>query len=127
MAEYSKKREVPRISIIGRPTTRARATLDVQICDLSLKGARIEHLSLLRPGSTCTLELPPPYGGMVLAAQVVWSRVIGTQEGHPGERHLRYQTGIRFAQITKEQQAVLGSALEKIIPAGGLDLARLFL
>jgi len=127
MAGYSKKREVPRVSLLGRPTTRARATLDVQICDLSVRGARIEHMSLLRPGSACTLELPPACGGMVLAAQIVWSRVVGTHEGSAGERQLRYQSGLSFTEITREQQALLGSALEKMIPAGGLDLARLFL
>jgi hypothetical protein len=64
---------------------------------------------------------------MVLAAQVVWSMVIGTQQGSAGEPLLCYQSGLRFTEITREQQAVLGSTLEKIVPAGGLDMARLLL
>lgn len=119
MTRYEKQREVPRIVIPGRLAARARATLEVSLCDLSVKGARIEHLSLLRPRSRCTVELPPPFGPLVLAAQIVWSRIIGTEEGAGGERLLRYQSGLAFTDITAEQQAALGNALERIIPTGG--------
>ena len=127
MAEFPKQRRVPRIAIPARPVARARASLDVHLCDLSTKGARIEHLNLLRPGFHCTLDLPPPFDPMVLAAQVAWSRVVGTREGADGERHLLYQSGLAFTGITEEQQAALGKALEQIIPAGGLGSSRLAL
>jgi len=127
MAAYEKQRQVPRLVIPGHPAARARATLDVSLCDLSVKGARIEHLGLLRPGSPCTLELPPPFGPLVLAADIVWSKVVGTEEEINGQRRLRYQSGLVFSGITAEQQADLGKVLERIIPAGGRDSARLSL
>jgi hypothetical protein len=121
------KRKVPRIVLPGRPAARARATLEVSLCDLSAKGARIEHLSLLRPGSRCTLDLPPPFGPLALAAEIVWSKVVGTEQGSEGQPRLRYQSGLAFTGITAEQQAVLGKALERIIPGGGLGRACLAL
>lgn len=119
------KRAVPRIVLPGRPTARARATLDVSLCDLSIKGARIEHPSLLRPGSRCTLELPPPFGPLALTAEIVWSKVVGTEEEADGQRRLLYQSGFAFTGTTEDQQAVLGKALERIKPGGALGLGRL--
>jgi len=127
MVAYEKQREVPRLVIPGHPAARARATLDVSLCDLSVKGARIEHLGLLRPGAPCTLELPPPFGPLVLAADIIWSKVVGIEEEINGQRRLRYQSGLAFTGITEEQQAVMGKVLERIIPAGGRDRGRLSL
>ncbi len=84
MPEYRKQRRVPRIALPGQPAARSRATETVRLLDLSLNGARIEHLNILRPGGTCTVELSPPLGGLHLSAQVVWSRVVGTEAGSGG-------------------------------------------
>ncbi len=104
---------------------RPRATLEVSLCDLSVKGARIEHLSLLRPGSRCTLELPAPFAPLALSAEIVWSKVVGTEEEVHGQRRLRYQSGLAFTGITAEQQVALGTTLERLSPGGGLGLGRL--
>ena len=127
MTDYQKQREVPRIALPQRPTARARATLEVRLLDLSLKGARIEHLNLLRPGSSCHLELPTALGSLVLVAQVRWSRVAGTEASPEGERLLRYQSGLMFLQVTPEQHTLLAQALENAaagVPLGngGLSL-----
>ncbi|HSD52506.1 MAG TPA: PilZ domain-containing protein [Candidatus Methylomirabilis sp.] len=127
MGAYKKERKVPRIVIPGHPAARARATLEVSLCDLSVQGARIEHLSLLRPGSHCTLELPPPFTPLALSAEIVWSKVVGTEEGTDRQPRLRYQSGIAFTGLTAEQQVALAKALERIIPEGGLGLGRLAL
>ena len=127
MIDYQKQREVPRISLAGHPTARARATLEVSLLDLSLKGARIEHLNLLRPGSVCHLELPAVLGSQVLTAEVRWSRVVASEANPAGERFLRYQSGLMFLQVTPEQHALLVQAVEKAasgVPLGngGLSL-----
>ncbi len=121
MTDHQKQREVPRITLPGHPAARARATLEVHLLDLSLRGSRIEHMQLLRPGSGCHLELPAALGSLVLAAQVVWSRVVGTGASPEGERLLRYQSGLMFPQITAEQHTILTRALEEA--ASGIPLA----
>ena len=127
MARHEKPREVARIAIPGRPAARARATVDVSLCDLSVKGARIEHPNVIRPGSRCSLELPAPFGGLVLGAEVVWSKIIGTEEGAAGQPRLLYQSGLAFTEITAEQRAVLEKVVERIIPGGGLGGGRVAL
>jgi len=113
MTESQEHRRAPRISFPGRPAARTRVTETVRILDLSLNGVRLEHLNLLRPGSTCTLELPPPLGALVLLAQVVWSQVVGTEANPEGERMLRYQSGLMFPRLSAEQRSILAQALDK--------------
>lgn len=127
MTDSRRPRQVPRINLPGQPTARTRSTETVRLLDLSLKGVRIEHLNILRPGGPCTVEFPPAFGSLVLLAQVVWSRVIGTDASPEGERILRYQSGLTFPKVTAEQQTILAQALEKagasnIQKNGGLTL-----
>lgn len=122
-AEFKERRRAPRHLIAGRLSGRAHAILDVLILDLSIAGARIEHLSPLSPGAPCTLGLPAALGSLVLAARVVRSVVSGSEQSSDRKRLLRYQSGIEFVGITTEQQKVLADALEKLTPAGGLGEA----
>ena len=127
MAELQERRRAPRIAVSGRLGGRARAILDVRIVDLSLTGARIEHLNPLRPGTPCTCELPPAIGSLVLSARVVRSAVIGTEQTPSGKRLLRYESGLTFVNLKEDQQEALARALEKLTPGGGLGDGRLFL
>src|SRR5574337_694219 len=113
MTDYKKQRQVPRIILPGQPTARTRATETVRLLDLSVKGVRVEHLNLLRPGGACTVEFPPTFGSLVLAAQVVWSQVIGTETSLEGGHILRYQSGLPFPRVTAAQHSILAQALEK--------------
>jgi hypothetical protein len=99
--------------------------VDVRFLDLSLTGARIEHLNLLRPGAVCTVELPPAMGSLVLPARIVHSTIVGSERAVEGSRHLRYESGLAFESVTAEQQTILGAALEKLIPGGGLGEGQL--
>lgn len=127
VAEFQERRRATRIAVAGRLGGQARAILDIRIVDLSLTGARIEHLNPLRPGTPCTCELPPAIGSLVLSARVVRSAVIGTEQTPSGKRLLRYESGLTFVGIKAEQQAALEKALEKLTPGGGLGDGRLFL
>ncbi len=113
-AKIQEQRRVPRVTIPGRVTARVRPDLEVRLLDLSTLGARIEHLTVLHPRLHCVLELPPPLGALPLSAEVVWSNVIGGEQTLEGERHLRYQTGLVFVDVTAEQQAVLSRILERL-------------
>ena len=127
MAELQERRRAPRVIVAGRLGGRARAILDVRILDLSLTGARIEHLNPLRPGTSCTFELPSAMGSLFLSARVVRSAVVGIQQTPEGRQLLRYESGLTFLSLTADQQASLESALEKLIPGGGLGNGRLVL
>lgn len=113
MTEYRRQRQVPRLRITGRPTTRVRPTLEARLVDLSLTGARIEHLGLLRPGFPCTIELPAAKGSVALSSRIVWSSIVGSDTGPGGERILRYESGLEFTGLTAEQRAALSSFLEQ--------------
>ncbi|MBI2163333.1 MAG: PilZ domain-containing protein, partial [candidate division NC10 bacterium] len=125
MADTPERRRATRVVVAGRLGGRARAILDVRILDLSLTGARIEHLSPLRPGSPCAFELPTAIGSLVLAARVVRSTVIGNEPTPDGGRLLRYESGLTFVGVTPEQQVALERALEKLTPGGGVETSRL--
>lgn len=114
MGGFRERRRVARIPIAGRFGARAQARTDVRLIDLSPDGARIEHLDLLRPRSTCIFELPPAFGSSVLSAQVIHSSVIDTVQTSGGERLLRYQSGLAFFGATSDQQTALSSALERL-------------
>ncbi len=100
---------------------RARATLEVRLLDLSLGGARIEHSSLLRPGSACLLEFPAAHGLLVLTAQVARSIVAGVaEEAASGGRLLRYESGLAFINLTPEQRTALAQLLARLGSGGGM-------
>jgi hypothetical protein len=111
--EHQKQRRAPRITLPSQPAARTRATETVRLLDLSLNGARVEHLNILRPGTACSLELPASLGSLGLGVQVVWSRVVGSEPRLEGDRLLRYQSGLTFPQVTAEQHTILTRALEK--------------
>ena len=110
-----------RIGMTRPVPVRARTTQEVTLLDLSLGGARIEHLTLLRPGSSCSLEFPPAFGALVLTARVVRSAVVGIEQGSTRGRNLRYESGLAFVNPTPDQRTVLTQLLERLSVEGGLE------
>jgi hypothetical protein len=127
MSQFVERRKGRRVSIPGRPGGRVRATLEARLLDLGTTGARIEHHNLLRPGFTCTLELPAALGGLVLSMRVVRSAVVGTGKSATGERLLRYESGVAFIELTAEQQATLDAVVERLTSGEALGSGRLVL
>ena len=125
MAESQRQRLAPRVRTAGRPAVRVRSTLAARLLDLSLSGARIEHLDLLRPGFPCTVELPAAIGALVLSGQIAWSSIVGSEPTPEGERLLRYESGLAFLGVTADQQTSLASALERLISGMDLEAGRL--
>ena len=114
MAEGIERREAPRTAVPRRPRVKVDEVQEVRLLDLSLKGARIEHVDLLRPGAPCHLQLPPTLGSLSLAAQVVWCTVIGRKPSSDGNRQLVSRTGLRFTKLTATQQTTLASTLQEL-------------
>jgi len=114
MPEERERRAVPRTRLADRPAARVRGVREVRLLDLSLAGAQIEHLGLLRLGAPCDLELPPPFGACRLPAQVVWCTVIGRQRKLGGESHLVSRSGLRFTRLTGAEHTALADTLQHL-------------
>jgi PilZ domain len=127
MSAFVERRRGRRVAIPGRPGGRVRATLEARLLDLGSTGARIEHHNLLRLGFSCTLELPPALGALVLSVRVVRSAVVGTEAGPSGERLLRYESGLAFLDLTADQQATLEGVLDRLASGEALGSGRLVL
>ena len=114
MTEMAERRRVARVAVPWHLNGWVSETREVRLLDLSTSGVRIEHVEPLRPGSSCTLELPPPLGSLHLTARIVWSLVRGGEQTPDGERRLHYQSGLAFTGISPDQQTVLAGALGNI-------------
>ncbi len=127
MSKPPDRRGSPRFPIAGRLAARAHATLDVQLLDLSMTGARVEHVDLLRPGFSYSLELQSALGAVVLPVRIVHSTVVGTDPIAEGQRRLRYQSGLEFVSLTADQEAALAGIVERLNPGGSLGDGRVLL
>jgi hypothetical protein len=121
IAKMQERRWAIRIAFVRHPSARAHGGLRVWLYDLSAGGARITLDTQLSPGSYCTLELPPELGSLTLSARVVWSAVLGGEETAQGERHIIYQNGLAFANLTADQRATLAILLEQLTPKATLQ------
>jgi PilZ domain len=117
MAEPWERRAVPRTRLPDRPEGRVRGLREVRLLDLSLAGAHIEHLDLVRLGARCTVELPPPFGALSLPAEVVWCTVIGRQRKPRDGSRLVAQSGLWFTRLTGAQPTALADSLEHLAAA----------
>ena len=118
MVELPERRRAARVNVPWHLSARVLESREVRILDLSTAGVRIEHVEPLRPGASCTFDLPPTLGSLQLTARVVWSLVRGGEQTLDGERSLRYQSGLAFIGLTQEQQAVLARVMEMLTAAG---------
>lgn len=120
MTDHRERRRVPRIRLPAPLSGRTLGILSFYLVDLSVAGARIEHIDPLRPGSSWALELPIPLGGPVLSGQVVWSRVVEEKQTPKGEQSHRYQSGLLFTALTRDQEAELARIVKRLITQGGV-------
>ena len=118
MAEVQERRAVPRTTVTERSAARVRGLREVRLRDLSLTGAQIEHLDLLRLDARCELDLPPPFGALTLPTHVVWCTVIGRRHTRTdGESRLVARSGLRFAPLTLAQRTALATTLQNLATA----------
>jgi c-di-GMP-binding flagellar brake protein YcgR len=97
---------------------RGQAAQEVRLLDLSLTGARIEHLGAVQPGSPCVLEFPAGRSPLALSARVARSRALGDREDSTGTPQRRYESGLMFVEVTPDQQATLARIVEWLTLGG---------
>jgi hypothetical protein len=117
MMEERERRMASRTTLAAGPAARVRGLPEVRLLDLSLTGAQIEHLDLLRPGLAYTLDLLPPCGAPSHPAQVVWCAVIGRKRKVGSGSHLVSHSGLRFPTFTGAQYAALADSLQRLAAA----------
>jgi hypothetical protein len=116
MAERKERRKLVRVALSGTPIVHTHDGVEAQLLNLSLHGACVAHVGILRPGSLCYIHLPPDLGSLHLAAQVLWCTILGAEWRADGERHLQSQSGLRFTKLTEPQRTVLAGVLERANP-----------
>ena len=114
MAETSDRRCVARLTVPRQLRGPELELHLVHVLDLSVLGARIEHLEPMREGGECYLDLPPSLGRVRLTGRVVWTGLRGSEQTLEGDRRHHYQTGIEFTRLTVEQRTALACALETL-------------
>jgi hypothetical protein len=114
MAKTPDRRCVARLTVPRRLRGAELELHLVYLLDLSLLGARIEHLEPMREGAECHLDLPPALGRVRLTGRVVWTGLRGSEQTLEGDRRHHYQSGIEFTGLTVEQQTALTCALETL-------------
>ncbi len=110
----SAERRVVRLSV---PRHLTAPTLDirlVRLLDLSLKGARIEHLDPLNKGVISMVDVPPTLGRLRLSGRIGWTRPHKGERTAEGTTYVYYQSGLAFVRLTPEQQKALAAALENL-------------
>lgn len=110
--QSGRKRRFARLTLSEPLVDQVTASHDVSILDLSKGGARVEHTMILRPGSTCHLRLPIRTRSVMVVCNVVWSKAVARAESTQGGG-LLYQSGLEFARLTTETQAILTAFLEE--------------
>ncbi len=124
MAQQSGHRRVERLTVPPHLRGAGREGKAVQLLDLSLAGARIEHVELLHDWGTFPMDLPRALGGGQVRGQVVWSRVLERRRVVEGKRWLGYQSGLAFTHSTPEERAALAVALVRIAREWTLGILR---
>ena len=116
--EHSQQRRHARRLTLQEPMIGGvQAGHGVQILDLSLGGARLEHTVILRPGSTCFLRLPFKPRSLTVVGSVAWSQVVERVAESPGSTTvLLYQSGLEFGSLGAEARARLTGFLEQMGP-----------
>jgi len=106
--EYATRRQHARLTFSAPVSGAITSSHIVNVLDLSLGGARVEHTIILRPGSSCYIRVPLSERVLTVNCRIVWSKAIGRTEGETGETGLLYHSGVQFgamAQATRNQLA----------------------
>jgi len=108
-----RKRRHGRLTFKEAVNEQITALHDVDILDLSMSGARIEHTTLLRPGATCRLRVPLQNRSVTVLCHVVWSRAVGRPEGTRRDSGLLYHSGLEFGTMAPDVKAFLTAFLHE--------------
>jgi len=101
MKKASNRRQRQRVTLPGVLPASMGLRRELRVINLSPEGAMIEHLDRLAPGHPCILSLR--FGGvdLHLGARVVWCQLHDIASGPPGQREIRYRSGLHFLHLSE--------------------------
>src|SRR5512138_94737 len=98
-ARPQNQRRHARLTFAESATEQVTTTHAVQVLDVSLGGARVEHDVVLRPGSTCHLRLPLAHNVITVVCHVAWSRAVARADASTHGAGLLFHTGLEFSAM----------------------------
>ena len=110
--EYSTRRQHSRLTFSEPVSGAVTSSHAVNILDLSLGGARVEHTIILRPGSSCYIRVPMRQRVLTVNCRIVWSKAISRTEGATGETGLLYHSGVQFGSMAQDTRSMLMAYLD---------------
>ncbi len=116
--EQGGRRRYPRVILQRRTTGRVAATYELSLLNISLGGALLEHVDLIRPGTIIPLSVDLQGGRVSAKCCVVRSVVHRTVLLPDGERALIYHTGVEFLNPSEETQHVISDSTQSITGDG---------
>jgi hypothetical protein len=115
--DVNERRSAPRLRVTGTiPALIGRG--DGVLVDLSERGAKIRHSTMVRRGATVRITFVWEQVRFSASAEVVGSRVVSIGSG---EQPTTYESRMRFLAVAPEAQGVLARALDAL---AGRDIRR---
>ena len=111
-SEHSTRRQHARLTFSEPVSAAVTSSHDVNILDLSLGGARVEHTIILRPGSSCYIRVPIRQRVLTVNCRIVWSKAISRTGGETGESGLLYHSGVQFGSMAQDTRTMLMAYLD---------------
>jgi PilZ domain-containing protein len=116
MVEAMERRQRPRFDLPGIVRGMVSLRMGAEILNLSVQGAKIDHMERLLPGGACVLSMRLGMENLRIGAQVVWSRVHSLQavSSKTGEGELHYHSGLRFPNLPERTEVQLRGYLDRV-------------
>lgn len=116
MLKTSERRRV-RVRLPGTLQGSMSLRIDVQVINLSVDGAMIEHSEVLSPGAVFPLFLKLENVGLCLRAHVVWGHVYCTRKAQNGDGEIRFRSGLHFRDVSTQARESLERYIINLSPA----------
>ncbi|MFQ5989510.1 MAG: PilZ domain-containing protein [Candidatus Methylomirabilales bacterium] len=112
------KRRFSRVMVGGTNKGRVTALYDASLVDISLGGVLIEHVQVVRPGTTSSLDFELHGKRLSLKCRVARSVVHRTEMQPDGEQSLIYHTGLEFVDLADGTRQLICNYIQSIIENG---------
>lgn len=112
------RRRFSRVIVGCKTKGRVTAMHDASLVNISNGGVLIEHVQVVRPGTTSFLDLDLHGKRLSLRCRVARSTVHRTEVQPDGEQTLIFHTGLEFVDLPEETCRVVCDYIQSIIDEG---------